>query len=162
MGTARLVSPAAAVPLEAWVQGEAIRGIRRLRFYPGTTVRDLSHLAAALRTHPTDERLWLFLENGTEPMADSSRLLPGMHPLHLHLHRCRLVLVTLLTETAVHTRRVSPATTTAQLAARLKLPPGRIVLRGTTTRLADDRHLGCFVYHPFIRLVLGFAPDARS
>lgn len=148
--------------LEIFVQGEEIVGERRLRVLPGTTVGEMRKLAALLRRKPTSDELWLFEENEIEPLAFAEVLKPKSgRVMHLHLHRCRHVTLTIHHLEDTHTLCVAPGTTFGQVLVEMETR-GMVkdkqelttCITGTKTHPDTNRHVGAFVYHPFCELVL--------
>ena len=147
--------------IEIFVQGEGIREITLVRVPSAGTVREL---LAAVRDQMDveghqSEQLFVFSEDGDAPLDhDASLEAAGVrHRSRVHIHRCRLVTVTVnfTSRQAVHP--FPPSTTVARVhdwacrkfdLADVDAAEHVLQICGTATRPDEDIHLGTLVQYP--------------
>ena len=156
------------------IQGEDIVGERSLRLNNQWPVARLKLIAEGLRRSRAGDELFLFEENGKQPLCDRDPIPSGTKGMvRLHLHRCRHVHVTVSLAGETHARYFSPGTTFARIllwaqathsstTQETGLTEPGLRIAGTQTQPDLHAHVGIFVDFPFCEIALDLMVSSLS
>jgi len=157
--------------IDVFYQGEHIREIEHIEIDDGHSIGTIKALIS--KKHGGHEAMLLFLEDGNEPLDETteiSRIDCGKN-LRIHVHRCHHVdvAVTFAGETVGH--RFRPGATIARIkcwAAERKFgmteeeaSEHRLQITGTDERPAPGTHVGTLASYPACRVSFDLVPDER-
>lgn len=155
------------------LQGEHIPDIQVVDLGPGKGVEDVLTAAAKHRGGESEGEYHVFTEESDEPLARGDKLPESGegHPLHVHVHRCRRVAVTVTFNGVTKEHDFGPGTPIAAVKkwAAIKafgMDPGDaaehvLQIAGTTDRPEPDTHIGTLVTCPDCQLAFDLVPLKR-
>ena len=158
--------------LRIFVQGENLPDVEHLEIEVGRTVADFKAAWARKRPGYILENVFVFAEDGEEPLDDSipADSLETKHGIRVHLHRCRRVHVKVSYAGRSVEHDYSPAATIAHIkkwaAGKLGLSPEDaaehvLQIAGTQTRPDPDTHVGALVSSPHCSIAFDLVPAER-
>ena len=159
--------------IQVLLQGECIPDIQVVEFGVEDTVKDLLEVAAKCRSEVIEGEFLVFAEGGAEPITDGDKLSESKdrQPVPLHVHRCSLVLVTVMFNGVCKGHEFSPATTVADIKKfaairEFGMKPADaaehvLQFSGSTERPEPETHVGALVSCPDCRISFDLVPHKR-
>jgi hypothetical protein len=162
--------------IRVYVQSEHFSDIRLVEVDDSATIADLKHAALALLPPGTDPAgLSLSMEDNDadDDEGASKRMVKDLKPGHgvrVHLHRCKLVQVSVRFSGRTEQHPFRPATTIGRVRQwaghRLGMKPSDIAehvlqIAGTNDQPDMDIHVGTLAQHPHCAIVFDLVPAHR-
>ena len=160
--------------VEILLQGEHIPDIQLVEVDSGRQVKDLLEVAAGFRKEAVEGDFFVFLEDGTEPLGIEDKLSERVdgQPVSLHVHRCRIVVVTVTFNGLSKVREFRPGMTIAGVkrwaaVREFGMEPGDsaehvLQVAGTVDRRPEpDTHIGSLVSCPDCSIAFDLVPLKR-
>lgn len=158
---------------EVLLQGECIPDIQLVELSGAHTAKDLLDVAAKCRAEDIEGVFFVFLEGSAEPITDGEMLPKSEdgHPIALHVHRCRRVLVTVRFNGVFKGHEFAPGSTVADVkkfvaVREFGLKPvdaAEHVLQflDSAERPEPETHVGSLVKCPDCQISFDLAPHKR-
>ena len=158
---------------EVLLQGECIPDIQVVKVGVDDTIKDLLEVAAKYRKEAIEGDFFVFLEGSAEPSGDGEKLPESKdrHPVPLHVHRCRQVLVTVTFNGVSKGHEFAPGTTVADVKKfaairEFGMKPADaaehvLQFTGSAERPEPETHVGALVTCPDCRISFDLVPHKR-
>ena len=159
--------------IEFLLQGECIPDIQLVEVGTDKSVKDLLELAVGCRKEEIEGDFFVFLEDCEEPIAMEGKLPESNDgkPIPIHLHRCRIVVVTVTFNGVSKEHEFGPGTTVASVKkwaaiSEFEMKPADAaehVLQfvGSAERPEPDTHIGALVTCPDCCVAFDLVPHKR-